>query len=172
MDSVNKIAQWANVHTTLEQLLDVDRRKNEIYLSFCDQLTPEYVLPGILPLIHALKASGVLVSLGSASKNARFVLDKLGLLDVFDVIVDGNDVSKSKPNPEVFLKAAQHMGVSPQHCVVREDAPAGVEAALTANMKVIGLGDAGELQKAHLVLDNAKNLSLGQLNQIKIKGVS
>ena len=91
---------------------------------------------------------------------------------VFDVIVDGNDVSKSKPNPEVFLKAAQHMGVSPQHCVVLEDAPAGVEAALTANMKVIGLGDASELQKAHLVLDNAKNLSFGQLNQIKIKGVA
>jgi beta-phosphoglucomutase len=64
------------------------------------------------------------------------------------------------------------MGVSPQHCVVIEDAPAGVEAALTANMKVIGLGDASELQKAHLVLDNAKKLSLGQLNQIKIKGVA
>ena len=114
----------------------------------------------------------MLVALGSASKNARFVLDKLGLLDVFDVIVDGNDVSKSKPNPEVFLKAAQQMGVSPQHCVVLEDAPAGVEAALTANMKVIGLGDASELHKAHLVLDNAKNLSLGKLNQIKIKGVA
>ena len=129
-------------------------------------------MPGISVLIDALKASGVLVALGSASKNARFVLDKLELLDVFDVIVDGNDVSKSKPNPEVFLKAAQQMGVAPQHCVVLEDAPAGVEAALTANMKVIGLGDARELQKAHLVLDNAKNLSLGQLNQIKIKGVA
>ena len=172
MDSVNKIAQWANVHTTPEQLLDIAHRKNEIYLNFCNQLTPEHVLPGISPLIDALKASGVLVSLGSASKNARFVLNKLGLLDVFDIIVDGNDVSKSKPNPEVFLKAAQHMGVSPQDCVVLEDAPAGVEAALTANMKVIGLGAASELQKAHLVLDNAKNLSLRQLNQIKIKGVA
>ena len=172
MDSVKKIAQWANVHTTPEQLLDVAHRKNEIYLNLCAQLTPEHILPGISPLIDALKASGVLVALGSASKNARFVLDKLGLLDVFDVIVDGNDVSKSKPNPEVFLKAAQKMGVSPQHCVVLEDAPAGVEAALTANMKVIGLGDASELQKAHLVLDNAKNLSFGQLNQIKIKGVA
>jgi beta-phosphoglucomutase len=100
------------------------------------------------------------------------VLDKLGLLDVFDVVVDGNDVSKSKPNPEVFLKAAQRMGVSPEHCVVLEDAPAGIEAALAANMKVIGLGDAIELQKAHLVLKNTINLSLVQLNQIKIKGVA
>jgi beta-phosphoglucomutase len=116
------------------------------------------------------KANGVLVSLGSASKNARFVLDKLELLQVFDVIVDGNDVSKSKPNPEVFLRAANEMGVLPQHCVVLEDAPAGVEAALSANMKVIGLGDSNELQKAHLVLENAKNLSLEQLN--KIKGVA
>ena len=172
MDSVNKIARWANVHQSPEKLLDVAHRKNEIYLNSCNQLTPEHVLPGILVLIDALKASGVLLALGSASKNARFVLNKLELLDIFDVIVDGNDVSKSKPNPEVFLKAAQQMGVEPQHCVVLEDAPAGVEAALTANMKVIGLGDASELQKAHLVLDNAKSLSLGQLNQIKIKGVA
>jgi beta-phosphoglucomutase len=135
-------------------------------------LTPQHVLPGISSLINTLKANGVFISLGSASKNARFVLDKLGLLGVFDVVVDGNDVSKSKPNPEVFLKAAQRMGVSPEHCVVLEDAPAGIEAALAANMKVIGLGDAIELQKAHLVLENTINLSLVQLNQIKIKGVA
>ena len=172
MDSVNKIAQWANVQTKPEQLLDIAHRKNEIYLRFCNQLTPKHVLPGISTLINTLKANGVFISLGSASKNARFVLDKLGLLDVFDVVVDGNDVSKSKPNPEVFLKAAQRMGVSPEHCVVLEDAPAGIEAALAANMKVIGLGDAIELQKAHLVLENTINLSLVQLNQIKIKGVA
>jgi beta-phosphoglucomutase len=172
MDSVNKIAQWANVQTKPEQLLDIAHRKNEIYLRFCNQLTPQHVLPGISTLINTLKANGVFISLGSASKNARFVLDKLGLLDVFDVVVDGNDVSKSKPNPEVFLKAAQRMGVSPEHCVVLEDAPAGIEAALAANMKVIGLGDAIELQKAHLVLENTINLSLVQLNQIKIKGVA
>lgn len=172
MDSVNKIAQWANVQTKPEQLLDIAHRKNEIYLRFCNQLTPQHVLPGISSLINTLKADGVFISLGSASKNARFVLDKLGLLYVFDVVVDGNDVSKSKPNPEVFLKAAQRMGVSPEHCVVLEDAPAGIEAALAANMKVIGLGDAIELQKAHLVLENTINLSLVQLNQIKIKGVA
>jgi beta-phosphoglucomutase len=172
MDSVNKIAQWANVQTKPEQLLDIAHRKNEIYLRFCNQLTPQHVLPGISTLINTLKVNGVFISLGSASKNARFVLDKLGLLDVFDVVVDGNDVSKSKPNPEVFLKAAQRMGVSPEHCVVLEDAPAGIEAALAANMKVIGLGDAIELQKAHLVLENTINLSLVQLNQIKIKGVA
>jgi beta-phosphoglucomutase len=172
MDSVNKVAQWANVQTKPEQLLDIAHRKNEIYLRFCNQLTPQHVLPGISSLINTLKANGVFISLGSASKNARFVLDKLGLLGVFDVVVDGNDVSKSKPNPEVFLKAAQRMGVSPEHCVVLEDAPAGIEAALAANMKVIGLGDAIELQKAHLVLENTINLSLVQLNQIKIKGVA
>ena len=172
MDSVNKIAQWANVQTKPEKLLDIAHRKNEIYLRFCNQLTPQHVLPGISSLINTLKANGVFISLGSASKNARFVLDKLGLLGVFDVVVDGNDVSKSKPNPEVFLKAAQFMGVSPEHCVVLEDAPAGIEAALAANMKVIGLGDAIELQKAHLVLENTINLSLVQLNQIKIKGVA
>ena len=117
-------------------------------------------------MIHELKASRVLIALGSASKNARFVLEKLGLLAAFNVIVDGNDVLKSKPNPEVFLKAAEQMNLSPYHCMVLEDASAGITAALSANMKVIGLGDSNELQQAHLVTENAKNISIELLNHI------
>jgi beta-phosphoglucomutase len=87
-------------------------------------------------------------------------------LTLFDVIVDGNDVSKSKPNPEVFIKAAKQMNLLPKNCVVVEDAPAGIIAALSANMKVIGIGKSNELHTANLVIENSKNLSIDLLNQI------
>ena len=96
----------------------------------------------------------------------HLVLKKLGLLTLFDVIVDGNDVSKSKPNPEVFIKAAKQMDLLPKNCVVLEDAPAGIIAALSANMKVIGLGNSNELRTANLVIENSKKLSIELLNQI------
>ena len=166
MDSIKKIAEWAEIQVSTEELQHAANRKNEIYLELCSKLTPEDILPGIFELIKMLKASEVMIALGSASKNARFVLNKLGLLTIFDVIVDGNDVSKSKPNPEVFLKATKKMNLLPRDCVVLEDAPAGIKAALSANMKVIGLGDSHELEKADLVLENAKIISIELLNRI------
>lgn len=165
-DSVAKIATWAGVSATESELNAVAQRKNEKYLALCAALTPNAILPGISELINELHANEVKVALGSASKNARFVIDKLGLTAVFDVIVDGNDVSKSKPNPEVFEKAAQQMHLHAKHCVVIEDAPAGIEAALSAGMRAVGLGNPEELHNAHLILPNAENLNLTQLNKI------
>jgi beta-phosphoglucomutase len=166
MDSVRKIAQWARIHTTEQKLIDVAERKNEMYLNLCTDISPDYILPGIVNLIKELKANGVGVALGSASKNARFVLEQLGLLYSFDAIVDGNDVSHSKPNPEVFLKAAQMLDVLPKNCLVIEDAPAGIEAALSADMHVVGLGNPNELNNAHLILPNAANLNMEKLNKL------
>ncbi|MEK9530037.1 MAG: beta-phosphoglucomutase [Flavobacteriaceae bacterium] len=168
MESVAKIAQWAGIYTTDEKLADVAKRKNDLYLALCANLTPNDVLPGIQELIDELKRRHVQIALGSASKNARFVLDRLGLSTTFDTIVDGNNVSKSKPNPEVFLKAAKQMGALPQSCVVIEDAPAGIEAALSAGMQVIGLGTPHELQRAHLVMTTTENLTFKQINNIKV----
>ena len=167
MDSVRKIAHWAGVHPTEEKLAQVAKQKNDTYLKLCGQLTPDYLLPGIADLLAQLKANKVRIALGSASKNAHFVLKKLGLSTVFDVVVDGNSVIHSKPNPEVFLKAARLMKVLPQNCVVIEDAPAGIEAALAAGMHAVGLGNPNELYKAHVVLPNATNLTMKQLNIIK-----
>ncbi len=165
-DSVAKIASWAGVSATESELNAVAQRKNQKYLALCASLTPNAILPGISELINELHANEVKVALGSASKNARFVIDKLGLTADFDVIVDGNDVSKSKPDPEVFEKAAQQMHLHAKNCVVIEDAPAGIEAALSAGMRAVGLGNPEELYNAHLILPNAENLNLTQLNKI------
>tara|TARA_A100001011_G_C14315411_1_gene847734 strand:- start:2222 stop:2887 length:666 start_codon:yes stop_codon:yes gene_type:complete len=166
MDCVVKIAGWAEINLSSEELERAANRKNEIYTELCSKLTPEHILPGIISLINQLKANDIRIALGSASKNARLVLKKLGLLTLFDVIVDGNDVSKSKPNPEVFIKAAKQMDLLPKNCVVLEDAPAGIIAALSANMKVIGVGNSNELRTANLVIENSKKLSIELLNQI------
>ena len=166
MDSVVKIAEWAEINLSSEELEYAANQKNEIYTKLCSKLTPEHILPGIMSLINQLKVNDIRIALGSASKNARLVLKKLGVLTLFDVIVDGNDVSKSKPNPEVFIKAAKQMDLLPKDCVVIEDAPACIMAALSANMKVIGVGNSNELNKANLVIENSKNLSIDLLNQI------
>ena len=168
MESVERISRWAGIQVTQEKLNDVAKRKNELYLNLCTNLSFNNVLAGISELIDALKEHRIKVALGSASRNARFVLDRLELSETFDVIVDGTNVSKSKPNPEVFLTAAQQLGVPPQNCLVIEDAPAGIEAALSAGMQVVGLGDSKELKRAHLVKATAKNLTIKQLNNIKV----
>ncbi len=165
-DSVVKIASWAKVKVSENELNEVANRKNEKYLALCTALTPNDILPGISEFIHELKASNVKVALGSASKNALFVLNKLKLTDFFDVVVDGNNVTNSKPDPEVFIKAAKLMNLDPKKCVVVEDAPAGIEAALSAGMLTVGLGNAEELRNAHLILPNAENLTLEQLNKL------
>lgn len=165
-DSVSKIATWAGVQPSAQELENIAFRKNTLYLELCAKLTPHDILPGIENLINELKANTIKVALGSASKNARFVIEKLGLDTTFDVIVDGNDVMHSKPNPEVFIKAAKHMNIHAQNCCVIEDAPAGIQAALKAQMLAVGLGKTAELFQAHLVLPNASHLTLSKIEQL------
>ncbi len=168
-DSIAKIASWAGIIVSAAELNEIAAQKNKKYLALCNALSPKHILPGIVDLIHELKANAIQIALGSASKNARFVIEKLGLSKLFDVIIDGNDVNNSKPNPEVFLKAAQQMKLSPQACVVIEDAPAGIQAALAAGMGVVGLGNISDLKQANLVLQDTKKLTLEQLNQVSKK---
>lgn len=165
-DSVLKIAIWAGVKPTAQELESIATRKNILYLELCAKLTPHDILPGIENLINELKNNNIKVALGSASKNARFVIEKLGLHNTFDVVVDGNDVIHSKPDPEVFLIAAQHMNIHAQNCCVIEDAPAGIQAAIKAQMLAIGLGKTAELLQAHLILPNATNLTLSKIEQL------
>ncbi len=126
-------------------------KKNDIYLEYINKLDSSAVLPGINDLIAWVKNAGLNIILGSASKNAQLILDKTGLLPHFDHLVDGNMVSKAKPNPEVFLKGAVLAGTKPQQCLVFEDAEAGVQAALSAGMKTIGIGSSEQLCAADLV---------------------
>lgn len=122
--------------------------KNEDYLSHIINMNADEILPDVERILQYLKDNGQKIALGSASKNARPILEKVGILHFFDAIVDGNDVTNAKPDPEVFLRAAQMLGIPANESVVFEDAVAGVQAANAAGMVSIGIGDAKTLHEA------------------------
>lgn len=128
--------------------------KNEDYLSYIETMDRSEILPDVEKVLSYLKEKQVPIALGSASKNAIHILEKVGLTEYFGAIVDGNQVTRAKPDPEVFLIAAKKLGVPAQSCVVFEDAIAGVEAANNAGMICIGIGDAQVLSTAdHVFMD-------------------
>ena len=122
--------------------------KNENYLSYLVDMDNSEILPGVMPILDYLKEQKQLIALGSASKNARPILEKTGILSYFDAIVDGNDVSNAKPDPEVFLIAAKLLGTKPEDSIVFEDSVAGIQAANIARMTSVGIGEAATLHEA------------------------
>jgi beta-phosphoglucomutase len=126
-------------------------QKNEEYLSYLVDMDESEILPGVLPVLHYLKDHNQLIALGSASKNARPILEKTGILPFFDAIVDGNDVTNAKPDPEVFIRAAKLLNVSNENAIVFEDSVAGVQAANIAKMTSVGIGDANILHEAKYI---------------------
>ena len=122
--------------------------KNVDYLKYIENMDESEILPDVPKILEYLKQNNIPIALGSASKNAQPILEKVGLLSYFDTIVDGNNVTKAKPNPEVFLLAAKQLGVNSDDCIVFEDAVAGVEAANAAKMISIGIGDKNVLSEA------------------------
>jgi len=142
---------------------EILKEKNSIYLSYINNLKPDEVLPGVIDTLDFAKKNGIYICLGSASKNAQPILDKVALTDYFDCIVDGTHVSKAKPDPEVFLMGAERLGVLPNECIVFEDSAAGIEAANIAGMKSIGIGNKKILCKANIVINNLEELNHYQL---------
>lgn len=141
--------------------------KNARYLEYIGRMTADEVLPGVLSFLQGLKVAGIKVVLGSASKNAGVILDRCGLRELFDQIVDGMLVSKAKPDPEVFAKGAQLVGEAPAACVVFEDAAAGIEAATRAGMRSVGVGGSPLLGKATMQLPTFEGFTFEKLcNQI------
>jgi beta-phosphoglucomutase len=127
-------------------------KKNDWYVAYIGQMTPAEILPGVQDFLQQLKTARVKTALGSASRNAPLILERVGLAHFFDVIIDGNSITKAKPDPEVFLQGAQALGVPVDRCVVFEDAEAGIEAARRAGMKCVGVGNPAILHKAALVI--------------------
>ena len=125
-------------------------RKNDNYLEYIGRLTENEILPGAKQFLLDARAAGYRVALGSASKNTSLILEKLKITGLFDSVIDGNKVSKAKPDPEVFLKGAEELGLGPGECLVFEDAEAGVEAAHNAGMKAVGIGSRKRLPMADL----------------------
>lgn len=141
-------------------------KKNGWYVEFINKMTAEEILPGAAEFLSESKRNGVKIALGSASKNAMTILNRLRITDLFDSIIDGTKVSNAKPDPEVFLKGAEALGLPPENCVVFEDAEAGVEAALNANMRCVGIGDPKILNKADLVVDGLTTITVAQALKI------
>ncbi|MCC5929572.1 MAG: beta-phosphoglucomutase [Cyclobacteriaceae bacterium] len=128
-------------------------RKNQWYVEYISEMTPAEILPGVTQFLDYLKSIDMKIALGSASKNAGMILERTNLASVFDAVIDGKKVSKAKPDPEVFIKGAEALGIfKAEECLVFEDAEAGVEAALSAGMYCIGIGSPKILQKAHKVI--------------------
>ncbi|MDO4782416.1 MAG: beta-phosphoglucomutase [Capnocytophaga felis] len=148
VDSLTKILGWAGVSVSSEKFDELATRKNTDYLSYVEKMNENDILPGVKTFLEKAKKENIGIALGSASKNARPILQKLGIISYFDVIVDGNDVTKAKPDPEVFVIAAQKLGVDNEKCVVFEDSEAGIQAAKTAGMKAIGIGSPEVLTQA------------------------
>ncbi|MFH0992923.1 MAG: beta-phosphoglucomutase [bacterium] len=133
--------------------------KNTLYVASLTGITPIDILPGVLDVLAELKTRRIRTAIGSSSKNARVILTRLGLANAFDAIVDGNDISRSKPDPEVFLKAADRIGIPPSACYVVEDAVSGIAAAAAAGMIPIAIGDAIRSPEARFRLRNIKELT-------------
>lgn len=163
VDSLQRILDHGGVQLSASDFDAWATRKNEWYLELIEQMTPAHLLPGVADFFADCQRHGIPCGLGSASKNAPKILEKVGLLQAFDALVDGNSVSKSKPDPEVFLKGAALLGVPPHHCIVFEDAQAGIEAAQAAGMKTVGIGDPSVLAKADIVIPGFAQITVSDL---------
>lgn len=145
MESLAIILERAEKNYSEEEKVAMAEFKNDIYRESLKDLTPSDVFPGVLEFIEFLKNKDIKIAIGSSSKNTKFILSQVNLFDTFDgVISDGTNITKSKPDPEVFLMAADMVGVSPDECLVIEDADAGVEAAKAGGMIAMGMGYASK----------------------------
>lgn len=163
MQSLEILLEIGGLQFAEPEKLAMAEKKNALYVSYIEKMSPEETLPGVKNFLLELRNAGIKTALGSASKNAPMILDRIQLTELFDVIVDGNSITEAKPNPEVFLKGAEKLGVSPENCVVFEDAIAGVEAAQNANMYCIGIGDQETLGFADLVIPGFDEYSFERL---------
>lgn len=148
---------------------DKDRwliQKNEDYLSYLVNMNYSEILPGVMPVLQYLKEQNQAIALGSASKNARPILEKTGIMEYFDVIIDGNDVSNAKPDPEVFLQAARKLGIANEQSIVFEDSVAGVQAANIAGMTSVGIGEANILHEAQYTFKDFTYMDLSFIESL------
>ncbi|MBU0695785.1 MAG: beta-phosphoglucomutase [Bacteroidetes bacterium] len=167
VESLQLILKWGGLEKNDSELQNLATLKNTWYVDMINKMKADEILPGARELLNELRANGIKIALGSASKNSEAILFKINLYDAFDAIVDGTIVSKSKPDPEVFLKGAELLGEKPENCIVFEDAVAGVEAAISGGMRVVGIGESQTLYKADWVVSGLDQINLKKLqNQL------
>ncbi len=164
--SLELILQWGGISKSPAEQEELATLKNTWYVDMISHMTPAEILPGAKEFLVTCRAAGLKTALGSASKNSTMILEKVDIVDLFDAVIDGNKVTKAKPDPEVFLKGAEAVGVSPAECVVFEDAIAGVEAAIAGGMKAVGIGSPDVLGEANLVVSGLDKMSLEKLKEL------
>lgn len=164
--SLQLILGWGGLQKSDAEIQTLATRKNGWYVEMINSMKPDEILPGSRELLVALQAAGIKIALGSASKNSSIILNKTGLADLFDAIVDGNVVSASKPDPQVFLKGAELLNVAPADCIVFEDAVSGVQAGKAGGMKVVGIGNKDVLKYADLVVSGLDEITIEKLNSL------
>jgi beta-phosphoglucomutase len=168
MQSLDILLEIGGMQFSNQEKQKMAEKKNALYVSFIEKMTPLEILPGIEKFLQELKKNSIKTALGSASKNTPIILDRIRLSRLFDAVVDGNSITEAKPNPEVFLKGAEALGVQPAECVVFEDAIAGIEAARNGGMYCVGIGHPETLELADLVIPGFETFTVEKLlNVIK-----
>ncbi len=163
MESLDLILAHGGLTLPDEKKTELAAQKNGWYLDLVSRMTSDDILPGVPTFFSQVRKAGLQTALGSVSKNAPMILERIGMSNAFDAIIDGTKISKGKPDPEVFTKGAIELEVSPDECVVFEDAVAGVEAGKRATMFVVGLGSPDLLARADLVAPSLENLTVEQV---------
>lgn len=164
--SLEKILTWGKKSVSEEEFMELMVIKNEDYLSYINKMDASEILPDVPKVLDYLIKNNQAIALGSASKNARSILKKVHLIEKFDSIVDGNDVKKAKPNPEVFIVAANNLKVAPENCIVFEDSVSGIKAANIAKMISIGIGDKAILHEADYNFNDFTEITQEFLNEL------
>lgn len=159
-ESLNIILAENNIQVAEESKNEWATLKNDLYVELINEITPKDLLGGVKELLEDLKNRKIKIALGSASKNAKPVIEKLGIAEYFDAIGDGFSVENSKPAPDIFLHVAEELNINPKNCVVVEDAEAGIDAAISAGMKTIGIGPKERLGKADYIYSSIEEIKL------------
>lgn len=166
IESLKIILNWGAVSKSDEEMQELATLKNTWYVDMITKMTPEEILPGAKEFLELVRENNYLTALGSASKNSETILNQIGLIHLFDALVDGNKVTKSKPDPAVFLVGAKELNVNPEECVVFEDAIAGVQAAKAGKMKAVGIGKAEVLNEADVVVAGLFEMTIEKLENL------
>lgn len=154
VDSLKKILELGSKTIFNEEFEALLKSKNDFYLESIQGLNQSNLLPGVLNLLNVAKELGILLGVGSSSKNAHFILDKLRISSYFKVVIDGNGVTEPKPHPEVFLNGAKALGLTPETCFVFEDAASGIAAAKAGGFTAVGVGNPHISDQADIYLND------------------
>lgn len=167
MESLDMLLKIGNVKAEKKEKKQLADMKNQWYRDYIKEMQPKDLLPGVVDFFEELTEAHILIAIGSASRNAPTIVRQVQIGRYLDALIDGSKVTKGKPDPEVFLKAAEEMGMEPEKCVVFEDARAGIEAAKKGGMRAVGVGSQEILHQADMVIPGIGHFNLEKLRTLE-----